>query len=100
MQMFQPGDDLGLGLEAADEVGLVGELRVDDFEGHFAVEQRLEGAVDGPETARPEAFTQLVALEYLPTALVCRGRGGRAGLRAGGGGSRGVGRGHGSAQSN
>jgi hypothetical protein len=44
-------DELRFGLEAADKIGLVGVLGQDDLDRHFAVDDRLVGAVDRSECA-------------------------------------------------
>ncbi len=61
VQVLQPGHQLGFGLEAADEVGVVGVLGQDDFDGHVAPHRGLIGAVDHAEAARADALAQLVA---------------------------------------
>ena len=59
--MFQPGDELGFGFEAADEVGLVGVLGADDLERHLTLDQRLGGAIHNPHAALTDAFAQGIA---------------------------------------
>ena len=42
MGVLEPRYQLGLSLEAADEIGVVGELWQDDLDGDFALDQRLD----------------------------------------------------------
>ena len=65
VRVFQPGNELGFCLKAADEIGLVGELGQDDFDGDFAVESRLGGAVNDAEAASADLLTQFVAANQL-----------------------------------
>jgi hypothetical protein len=49
VRMFQPGDELGLGIEAADELGIIGEPGMDNLDRDFPAYLRLERAVYGTE---------------------------------------------------
>ncbi len=71
VRVFQPGDELRLGLEPADEVGVVGELGPDDLDGDLPAHRRLHRPMDRSERAFPDALAQLVAANR------------RAGLRVG-----------------
>ena len=61
MGVFELGDQLGFGLEAADELGLVGVLGQDDLEGYFPVDERLPGAVDDAVGTLTDGFLDLVS---------------------------------------
>jgi hypothetical protein len=63
MKVLELGDQLGFGLEAADELGAVGELGQDDLYRYLAVDGLLAGAVDGTISAFTDQFFQLVALD-------------------------------------
>ncbi len=65
VQMFQLGNQSGFALKAADEVGLVGELGQDHFDGHVAVEGGLVGAVHHAETTGSNLLAQLIAANSL-----------------------------------
>ena len=52
--VLEPGDGLGLALEALGEVGVVEELGRQDLEGHVPVERRLVGQVDRGHAAPPQ----------------------------------------------
>ncbi len=58
--VLQLGDDVGLGLEAADELRLVDVLGPDHLDRHLATNRRLVGAVHDPEVAgtRPVPATR------------------------------------------
>ena len=45
--MLQPGYGLGLVLETADELGVIGELLANDFDRHLAADAGLVGQVNG-----------------------------------------------------
>ena len=66
VRVLEPGDELGLGLEPADERRVVGELGPDHLDRHLAPDDRLVGAVDRPEGAAPELLAQLVAADRQP----------------------------------
>ena len=66
VRVFEPGDELGLGLEPADERRVVGELRPDHLDRDFASDDRLVGAIDGAEGAPAELVAQLVAADRQP----------------------------------
>jgi hypothetical protein len=63
--VLQPRDQLGLGLEAPDELGVIGIFREDDFDGNLAADQRLGGAIDGAKAARADTRAQLLTLDHL-----------------------------------
>ncbi len=69
--VLQLGDDVGLGLEAADELRLVDVLGPDHLDCHFPAHRRLVGAVHDPEVTRPDPFPQLVAPDR-PAQTRCR----------------------------
>ena len=47
---------MGLGLKAADEVGMVGKMGQDDLNRYFPVDEGLNGAINNPKAARAKAF--------------------------------------------
>src|SRR4051812_11152389 len=51
MQMLKPCNDLRFGFEAPDEIWVVGVLRVDNFDRHFTINDRLIGTVNTTLTA-------------------------------------------------
>jgi hypothetical protein len=54
VRVLQASDELGLGGEAPDEVGVIGVLRQDDLDRDLASDVRLEGGDGaGGETERP-----------------------------------------------
>jgi len=63
MDMLQLGDQLRFGLEAADEVRLVGELWQDDLYGHIPVDEVLPGAINSAIGAFTDGFEQIVTLD-------------------------------------
>ncbi len=63
VRMLEAGDQLCLGLEAADEVGVVGELGTDHLDRHFASNGRLGGAMDRAEGAFADLLAQLIAAD-------------------------------------
>jgi hypothetical protein len=54
VRVFERGDELGFGLEPADERGVIGELGLDHLDRHFASDGWLVGAEDRAERASPE----------------------------------------------
>ena len=63
MQVFQLGDELGLRLEAADEIRLVGELRLDHLDRHFPFDDMLPGTVDSTEGSFTNRLQEIVTLD-------------------------------------
>lgn len=61
--MLQPCDDLRLGLEAADEVGVIGILGQDNLDGDVAPDHGLLGAKDRAEAAAADLLTEGVAVD-------------------------------------
>ena len=74
VRVLELGDELRLGLEAADEGGLVDQLRTDDLDRHLAAHRRLIGAVDDAEVAGAHLLAQLVAADGAPEASARRRR--------------------------
>ncbi len=72
VRVFEPGDELGLGLEPADERRVVGELGRDHLDRHLAPDDRLVGAIDGAERAATELLAQLVAAHRQPRVATAR----------------------------
>ncbi|MFN8504759.1 MAG: hypothetical protein U0177_22860 [Kouleothrix sp.] len=68
--MFEAGDELGLALEAADELGAVGVLGENDLDGDVAADLGLPGAEDEAVAAFAERRAQLVAFDRLLNTLV------------------------------
>ena len=60
LRMFQPRDALRLGLEPADEVGVVGEVGADDLDRHQASDRRLVRREHLAGGARTDQLAQLV----------------------------------------
>src|SRR5690606_31702820 len=50
VQVFEAGDEVGLRLEPADELRVVGEIRQDDLNRHLPPNRRLVGAVHSAKT--------------------------------------------------
>ncbi len=69
MRVLEAGDDLRLGLEPADEVGVVRQVRMDRLDGHVPAHLRLERAPDRPETPGADALEEAVAAERRPADL-------------------------------
>jgi len=67
--VLEPGYQLGLRLEAADELRIVGESGVDDLHRHLPAHLGLERPVDRPEGSLPERLQQPVAAERPPGEL-------------------------------
>ena len=70
--MLEPGDELRLGLEPADELGVVGELGPDHLDRHLPADRRLVGAVDDAEATAACPFAQLEATDGSGKARQCR----------------------------
>ncbi len=66
MRVLEPSDDLGLAVEAPDELGIVGEFGANHLDGHFAAQGRLARPIDPAERAFSDLLTELIAAE-LPT---------------------------------
>ena len=56
VRMLEPRDQLRFGLEAADEVGVIGVLRQDDLDGDFALDERLHRPIDRAERIPRRSF--------------------------------------------
>ncbi len=56
---------VGLAREASDENGVLRELGIQDFYGHFPVKRELAGKIDGAHPALPEFLQNLVTAEAL-----------------------------------
>ena len=67
--MFQTRHQPGLSLETADEFGMVGELRQDDFNRHLAFHTGLHSTIHHPETAGANTLAQFIAM-YGPSAQI------------------------------
>ena len=74
VRVLEPGDELGLGLEPADERRVVGELGPDHLDRHLAPDDRLVGAEDRAEGAASELLAQLVAAHRQPRPRTQRPR--------------------------
>ncbi len=61
VRVLQPGDELGLGLEPADERRIVGEPGLDHLDRHLTPDDRLVGAEHRAERAPSDLLAQLVA---------------------------------------
>ena len=59
--MFEAGDQMGFGLEAAHELGPVGQFGPDHLDRHVTPDRRLGAPVDDSERSLAELFTQAVA---------------------------------------
>ncbi len=69
MGVLEPGDQLGLGFEATDEVRVVGVLGQDDLDGHLAPHRWLIGAVDHAVATDANLLAQVVSLDRLDSAI-------------------------------
>ena len=69
MQMFQLGDEPGFDLKAPDEIGLIGVLGENDFDGHFTVNHRLVSAIDRAKGACANLLTQFIAANRLAAEI-------------------------------
>ena len=61
VRVLQPGDELGLGLEPADERRIVGEPGLDHLDRHLTPDDRLIGAEHRAERPSTDLLAQLVA---------------------------------------
>ena len=75
MRVLQPGDELGLGLEAADEVGVIGVLRQDDLDRDIAPDPRLDGAMRLPLKVSTATSNFMIGVTAAASAGVYIGRG-------------------------
>ncbi|MCZ7627461.1 MAG: hypothetical protein M5R38_18345 [Candidatus Methylomirabilis sp.] len=69
VHVLQPGDDLGLRFEPADEFGRVGVARQDDLDGDFALDSRLEGAIYRREPADADQLAQQIPFDLLAAEI-------------------------------
>jgi len=65
VEVFEPRHQLGFRLKPADEFGLIGVLREDDFDGDFASDDRLMRSIDRAKAACAEQLTQFIAANGL-----------------------------------
>ena len=65
VRVFEGGHGLRLGLEAADEVGLVGEFCADLLDRHRASERWLRAAPHERERALADHLVELVAAQHV-----------------------------------
>ena len=72
MRVLEAGDDLRLVLEPADEVRVVGELRMHRLDRDLAPDLRLDRAVDDAERALADLLEQPVAAERLALEVEVR----------------------------
>ena len=68
--MFQPGDCLGLGLEPANELGVIGILTMDGFNGYIAADGWLNGNMDRTISPFANLFLELISLDSLNQGLI------------------------------
>ena len=59
--VLEPSDQLGVSFEAADELGVVGQIGIDHLDRHLASRSRLVGAIVDPRAVPGEPLTQLVS---------------------------------------
>ena len=64
--MLDPGDELRLGFEAADELRVVGQRRADDLDRDLAPDVRLDRPVDDAEGAFADPLEQLQPAQRSP----------------------------------
>jgi len=69
MHVLQPGDQLRFGFEPADKFGAVGVARQDDLDGDFALDSRLEGAINSREPADSDQFAQQISLDLVAAEI-------------------------------
>jgi hypothetical protein len=79
--MLEPGDDLGLALEAHQEAGIFAERRMQHLERHVAVERRVVGFVNRRHAPLPKLFDTRYAPTVSPDAKGIRPPGGFKGGR-------------------
>jgi hypothetical protein len=63
--MFEPRNELGFRLEPSDELGVVGEARVDNLHCHLTANLGLESPVDRAEGPLPDLLQEPVAAQRL-----------------------------------
>ncbi len=68
LRVFQPGNGLGFGLEAADEGDVVGVAGGDDLDRHVAADGRLRGAEDNAVAAPAQLLVNVVATDVVGAA--------------------------------
>jgi len=68
LRVFQPGDGLRLGLEAADEGDVVGVAGGNDLDRHVAADGRLRGAENDAVTAPAQLLVDVVAADVVGPA--------------------------------
>ncbi len=64
--VMELGDGLRLALEAPQEVGRLGEVRVHDLDRDKAIQVGVESFVDLGHAAAPETFLELIFAEGMP----------------------------------
>ncbi len=67
--MLEAGDQLGFRVEPPDVLGIVGQARPDDLDGHLPADLGLEGAMDGPERSLPDALEEPIPAQGLAPEL-------------------------------
>jgi hypothetical protein len=70
MDVFELCDDLGFGLEAADEIRVVGVFGEDDLYGYFSAWLQLHGAIHSPKCALADGGQQFIAFDFLTDKVV------------------------------
>ena len=65
MRVLETGDDLRLGLEPADELGVVGEMRVDRLDRDVTTDHGLDRPMHGTEGPLADLLEQPVAAQRL-----------------------------------
>ena len=75
MRVLQPGHELRLSLEAADELRMVGVLRLDDLDGDLSTDRRLIRPMHRTEVAFGHLGAQLVATDQVAADADRSGRG-------------------------
>ncbi len=63
MQVFQLGDQLGFRLKAADEIGLVGELGLNDLYCDFPFDEMLPGKVNSAIGSFTDGLQEIISLD-------------------------------------
>ena len=72
--VLEPGDELGFGLETADERRVIGELGPNHLDRHLTPDHRLVGAEHRPESAAPHLLAQFVTPYRQPRLHGAAGR--------------------------
>jgi hypothetical protein len=65
--MVQGGDQLGLTLETREKMGIVSQIRVEQLDGHGALEMGVKGLPDFGHSALPQWLLQFI----FPEAFSC-----------------------------